>query len=101
MPKTPPVDKRRWILIKYRLPRKKALEIRRKEIRDIRAELEARKKELRHFLFLPLRKFTDELVPVLPGDPRYEEGEIMFDPKALTGAWGFTINDTNLCQKLP
>jgi hypothetical protein len=89
MPKAPPVDKRRWILIKHRLPRKEALAIRRKEIRDIRAELEARMKELRHFTLLPLCKFTDELVPVLPGDPRYEEAEIIYDPKSLTGRWNF------------
>jgi hypothetical protein len=92
MPQTPPVDQRRWILIKKPLPRKKALASRRKEIRDIRAELEARNKELRHFLLLPLRKFTDELVPVLPGDSRYEKAEMLYDPTSLTGRWNFVTN---------
>jgi hypothetical protein len=89
MPKTPPVDKRRWILIKHPLPRKAARASRAEEIRCIRSEIETREKELRHFLNLPLRKFTDELVPVLPGDPRYEKAEIIFDPKLYTGEWKF------------
>ena|ERR1035441_158753 len=93
-----PADKRRWILVKRPLPRKEALARRAEDIRWKRDELENRREELRHLRLAPLIKFTQEYVPVLPGDPRYEKADFMVDPISIHGAWSFTTTKTNLCH---